>query len=149
MVEVRAATAMDMPAILEMGARFYASTEYTAIAPYCYGSAALLGQLLLDTGVVLVAEREGQLLGVVGLSLVPFLFNRSVITAHEVMWWVDEEHRDSGAGVALLRAIEPACRAKGASAIQMLHLATSPRQAGVLYRRLGFSLSETLYFKVL
>lgn len=146
---VRAATDADLEAAIAMGARFYETTSYQAIADYCPDSARLVGRILIEQGVLLVAERDGRLVGMVGLVVAPFMFNHRVRTAHEVMWWVDPDEREGGAGAALLRAIEPACRAKDVRAIQMLHLATSPPQAALLYRRLGFVHSESSYMKVL
>lgn len=146
---IRPAVETDMPDALEMAARFYATTSYTSIADYSYASAAKLGRMLLDEGVLLVAARDEKLVGVIGMIVAPFPFNESVKTAHEVLWWVDPEERDTGAGVALLRAMVPACQGRGAKAIQMLHLSNSPPQAGALYERMGFAHTESLYFKVL
>ncbi len=44
--------------------------------------------MLIDTGVMLLAEIDGTVVGMVGLVIAPFFFNRSRITAHEVVWWV-------------------------------------------------------------
>jgi GNAT superfamily N-acetyltransferase len=144
---IRAATESDLPAILDMGARFYATTTYAQLADYCRDSAAGLARVMLDGGVLLIAEHDGRPIGMVGLLLGPFLFNAAHTTAHEVMWWVDPEARDSGAGVALLRALEPACRAKGAAVIQMMTLDGSPPQAAALYERLGYRPSEHAFSK--
>lgn len=144
---VRTATVDELPAIVAMGARFYATTAYGALAPYCPASAQTLGRMLIEQGVLLVAEAPQGLVGMVGLALAPFMFNHAKRSAHEVMWWVDPDARDTGAGIALLRAIEPACRAAGAVAIQMGVLSTSPAHAGSLYRRMGYEQTETSYFK--
>lgn len=142
---VRPAGTDDLGAAVAMGAAFYATTSYAKIAPYCEDSAALIGRMLMEHGVLLVAESDRRIVGMVGMVLAPFLFNREVVTAHEVMWWVDPDDRESGAGVALLRAIIPACRERGARAIQMMRMIDSPPQADVLYRRLGFEPSECSY----
>lgn len=146
---VRPANTADLPAALEMAARFYATTDYTKVAPMSADSVVKLGRLLLDQGVLLVAEREGKLVGLIGLIVAAFPFNEAYRTAHEVLWWVDPEERETGAGVALLREMIPACKYRGAVAIQMLHLANSPPQAAALYERLGFVHTETAYIKVL
>lgn len=146
---VRPAGLRDMPTIIEMGERFFVTTEYTAFSGYDELSADAIGRMLIEHGVLLVAEVGDRVVGMVGLMVAPFLFNHSLKTAHEVMWWVDEDMRDKGAGIALLRAVEPACRGKGAVAIQMIHLSNSPPQASALYERLGFGHSESSYTKVL
>ena len=45
-------------------------------------------------------------------------------------------------------AVGTACAAKGASAIQMVHLSTSPPQAALLYERIGFRHTESSYTKL-
>lgn len=146
---IRPAGPDDLGAAVAMAEAFYATTSYTKVAPFCEDSVMLIGRMLLESGVLLVAEKDGRLIGMVGLVLAPFLFNRERVTAHEVMWWVDPDERETGAGVALLRAIIPACKERGASAIQMGCLSTSPPQADALYRRLGFEPSEYTYMRVL
>jgi ribosomal protein S18 acetylase RimI-like enzyme len=148
-VTIRPAHETDLPEAVAMAARFYATTAYTGIADFNPDSAEKLGRLLLDQGVLLVAERDDKLVGVIGLVIAPFPFNETRKTAHEVLWWVEPEHRDSGAGVELLREMVQACQYRGATAIQMLCLATSPPQAAALYERMGFIHSESSYLKVL
>ncbi|MFC4728800.1 GNAT family N-acetyltransferase [Coralloluteibacterium thermophilus] len=145
---IRAATHDDIPAIVEMGRKFYATTSYPSFAPFNPESVAALARMMIDTGVLLVAD-EGELVGMAGLVVCPFMFNADVLAAHEVMWWVDPDAQGRGTGKALLSAIEPACRARGVGAIQMVHLHNSPPQAAVLYERLGYRHSESSYTKVL
>lgn len=148
-VQIRHATIDDMPALLDMGEKFYATTHYAAIVPYCRKAVAGLVDLML-LGVLLVAERDdGALVGMVGLVLAPFPFNANVKTAHEIMWWVDPSAQNSGTGKALLEAIEPACRERGARMIQMMHLADSPPAAAILYQRYGYRWSEMSFTKEL
>lgn len=145
---IRAATPADIPAIVEMGRKFYAATAYQAVAPFDADSVAGLAGMMIDTGVLLVAD-EGDLVGMVGLYVGPFMFNAGLKTAHEVMWWVDPEAQGRGVGKQLLAAIEPACRARGAVSAQMVVLESSPPQAAALYERMGYRHSETSYTKVI
>lgn len=62
---------------------------------------------------------------------------------------VDPSEQGQGAGKALLAAIEPACRAKGCKAIQMVHLSTSPPQAASIYERVGYRHTESSFTRVL
>lgn len=146
-MHVRNATPADTPVLLAMGAKFYATTSYAGFAEYDEATVADLIDMMRD-GVLLIAEDESGPVGVVGLVVFPFLFNRSIKTAHEVIWWVDPDAQGAGAGKALLAAIEPACRAQGAVAIQMVHLSNSPPQAAALYERMGFAHTESSYTKV-
>lgn len=148
-MNIREATREDFPAMVAMGRRFYESTAFTKLAPFDEASTLQIGELLLAAGVLLVAEHEGKAVGMVGLVIAPFLFNNAKRIAAEVMWWVDPDERNTGAGMALLRAVAPACKAKGADAVQMMTVESSPAHAGLAYRRLGFKPTETAYLKEL
>jgi GNAT superfamily N-acetyltransferase len=146
-VNVRRATIEDVPAIVEMSAKFYTTTDYSKFAPMGAETVADLAATLVDTGVMLVAESDGDVVGMVGLFVAPYMFNRDFVVAHEVVWWVEPGAQGAGVGRALLNAVEPACRELGVSAIQMVHLSTSPPQAAELYRRMGYAHSETGFLK--
>lgn len=149
-MHIRNATPADIPAIVAMGERFYATTRYREFAEFCAETVAELAHTLIDRGIVLLAEADtGDVVGMVGLFVAPFMFNRDRCAAYEVMWWVNQDAQGAGAGKALLAAVEPACRAAGCHAAQMVHLTTSPPQAAALYERLGYAHSETSYTKVL
>ncbi|NJB80290.1 GNAT family N-acetyltransferase [Xanthomonas arboricola] len=143
---IRAAHEDDLPAILAMSRKFYATTSYASMTPMDDHTVSDLVFQLMDS-VMLVAELDGQVVGMVGLVVAPFMFNRNIRAAYEVVWWVEPEAQGAGVGKALLAAVEPACVARGASAVVMVHLATSPPQASALYERMGYALSETCYTK--
>lgn len=147
-MQIRNATPADTPSILAMGRKFYDTTHYALFADYDDATVEVLIDLMRDAGVLLLAERDGAVVGMAGLVITPFLFNATKNAAYEVMWWVDPADQGQGAGRALLAAIEPACHARGVAAIQMVHLANSPAHAGPLYERSGYFLSETSYTKV-
>ncbi len=148
MISVRAATLLDLPDIVEMGARFYAVSGYADThGPYDAESAAATGALLLQHGVVLIAMRDFRPVGMIGLVLAPFLFNASRKTAHEVMWWVEPEERASRAGLLLIDQAERAASNSGAVSIQMIHLDTSPAAAAAVYKRRGYRMTESMYTK--
>lgn len=145
---IRQATLADVPAIVAMSERFYATTEFPERLrfPFDAETVANLATSLIDH-VLLVADDGESLRGLVGLFVLPFMFNAGHTSAHEIVWWVDPEAQGSGVGKGLLAAIEPACRAKGAEAIYMVHLASSPPQAAAIYERHGFVLTESSYVK--
>jgi GNAT superfamily N-acetyltransferase len=81
---------------------------------------------------------------------VPLYANRDVLTASEMYWYVDEEHRDTGAGKALLAGIEDAARERGVKLFGMMALqAVEPDKAAAIYKRLGYQPGELTFFKVL
>jgi GNAT superfamily N-acetyltransferase len=148
-VIIRQANGSDFDALLEMGEQFYNQTHYSDFCAYDFGSAAVLFDIMLRDGVFLVAEQDGDVIGMVGLVVVPFMFNPSKRSAHEVVWYVDPSARAARAGPALMAAVEPACRALNVDVIHMLHLSSSPSGAARMYERLGLKRTETTYSKVL
>lgn len=148
-MQVRKATLADVPAIVRMSACFYETTSYAGWADFNAETVEDLAISLTKYHVMLVAEHDGKAVGMVGLFVAPFMFNATKRAAYEVVWWVDPEARDTGAGKALLKAIEPACRDAGCHAIQMVHLNNSPPAAALLYERAGYGHSESSYTKVI
>lgn len=148
-MKVRNATLADVPAIVAMAEQFYATTSYPGWAGFNAETVRDLAEKLTTDHVMLVAEDDGAVVGMVGLFAAPFLFNHEVTAAYEVVWWVNPDAQGNGAGKALLAAIEPACRAKGCQAIQMVHLSSSPPQAAAIYERMGYTHTESSYTKIM
>lgn len=146
---IRKATLADVPVIVAMSDRFYATTSYHAWADFCPDTVADLAANLVENHVMLIAEEQGQVIGMAGLFVAPFMFNGSKAAAYEVVWWVNPDAQGQGAGKALLAAIEPACAERGANAIQMVALASSPPQAAAIYERMGFAHTELSFTRVI
>lgn len=144
---IRPARGEDIPRIVDMSRKFYATTSYSGLTAMDDETVAALTRNLLENHVMLVSESEGGVDGMVGLFVAPFMFNASYCAAYEVVWWVEPYAQGLGVGKALLAAIEPACKDRGAQAIQMVHLSTSPPQAAAIYERMGYAHSESSYTK--
>ena len=148
-MNIRHATHDDIPRIVEMAQDFYAQTSYAQIVPLAKESAAGLAILLMADHILLIAEHEGQAVGMAGLFIEPFTFNISKTVATEIVWYVEPDARATGAGQALLTAIEPAAMAKGAHLVRMMTLHSSPPQAAALYARRGYVPTEHAFSKEL
>lgn len=144
---IREATHGDIDVIVGMAQQFYATTSYAEICPMEDVQAAGLAILLMDTGVMLVAEHEGVVVGMTGLHIEPFTFNPSVMMATELVFWVNPESRGASVAAQLLSAITAACRDKGCHFIRMMTLHDSPPQAAMLYEREGYAPSEHAFTK--
>lgn len=148
-MNVRPATEADVDGIVAMSSKFYATTSYRGFANMDEDTVSGLVRTLIDSGVMLVADDAGELVGMAGLVVAPFMFNHGFVAAYEVVWWVSPDSRGSGAGKRLMAEIEASCRAKGCAIVQMVTLSTSPAHAGAIYESLGYQHSETSYTKVL
>lgn len=146
---IREATLADMDDIMRMSEEFYAKTSYPAWAPFDALSVETLARLLIDIGIVLVAEAEGRTFGMIATIVGPHEFNHAKTVAGEVVWWVDEDMRHTGAGPTLLRAVKPLAKNAGCSAIRMMVLANSPPAAIKLYEHEGYVHTESTYTLVL
>lgn len=149
---IREAIERDIPALLEMGRRFFAVSGYEPLT--CYDSRSMektLRSLLSDgNGILLVAETGGGIAGMAGGMIYPFYFADSHMTGQELFWWVDPEYRGGGPGPKLLEHMERTAREKGAQSFVMGALAARrPDRTGALYRRRGYVPMEHLYIREL
>lgn len=147
MTTIRKGTLADVPEIVRMSAAFYPTTHYAQWCDMDEETVADLASSLIENHIFFVAEDGDRLVGMVGLFIIPFMFNRQATSAGEVVWWVDPEARGSRVAASLLQAVEGACRDAGADRIQMVHMPNSPPQAAALYEKLGYSRSEISYTK--
>jgi GNAT superfamily N-acetyltransferase len=137
---IREATLGDVPRLVEMGARFLASTYAGSLTDNPVQMAHLAKHLItLETGLVLVAERSGRVVGMIGMLIFPHVLSGE-LCGGELFWWVDPEAR--GVGLRLLRRAETWAIDRGAVRLQMV--APTP-DVGALYERLGYAFVETAY----
>ena len=138
---IRDALEADVPALVEMACRFVDETVYRSLLiPDPDAMTALARSFLNEPDrALLVAERDGQVIGMIGLMVYrhPMSGQRA---ANEIVWWVNPEQR--GCGVRLLRAAEAWAKDRGATVIQMI--APSP-DVEVLYERLLYRPVERTY----
>ncbi|TMN18468.1 GNAT family N-acetyltransferase [Pseudoxanthomonas sp. X-1] len=144
---VRKATHDDVPAILAMGAAFFAASGYGALTSFDPDHASVVVGMMIGTGTQLVAEHEGALVGMAGAVVAPHTFNFRALMAHEVMLWAMPEARGLGVGRALFKALDAACEEAGAVGLQMLMLENSPPHVADLYEAEGFRPSESAWTK--
>lgn len=154
-VKIRTATMEDMPGIVGMAQRFYPESPYPAIygdmpKEQAAGLAIVALQGMADFGIVpgvmLVADMDGELVGILCAHIDPATFNPAVVAA-ELVWWVEPEHRGGMTAVRLLKRGEDEARARGATVFNMCALATSPEEASEILKRLGYAPTHTVFTK--
>ncbi len=146
---IRWATMDDVPRIVEMALSFYAMTPYPDIVASSKEQMAGLAIMMMREHVMLVAERNDEVVGMAALTIEPFIFNPTVRVANELVWWMDESARGGMLAARLLKAIETECKKIGVDIIRMALMADSPRSADGIYRKLGYRMSDSHYEKVM
>ena len=130
-----------------MGLEFFSTTKYKHQHPD-KASVYAMFNLCRSSGISFVAVDEslnpiGMLLAIVdGLWI-----NKDVKVSQEVMWWVDEEYRNTSAGMRLIKEYEVACEASNVSYIGMNLLSTSQERLKDWLARKGYEQMETSFVK--
>ena len=149
-VSIREATEADTQDIMRMGRAFFARTAYADIGFDEESVLDLVAKLIgSPEGLLLIAENPHPV-GMIGALRYPFYMNRHHITSQELFWWVDEDARASGAGLALVEALEQWVGSSGTHSLQMMCLESiEPERMSALYRRRRYRPAERTFMKVL
>lgn len=100
-----------------------------------------------DSAIVLIAEAEGNAVGLLAGVVAPTWFQKTKYVAQELAWWVDEEFRSSLVGVRLFMAFEEWAKLTGAESIIMSSIETGSDNTGRFLERTGYKKSDTNYIK--
>lgn len=146
---IREAESADIPALVEMGEAFFAAAGLDKITTYDkLSTARTLSNLIISPdGVVLVWDREGEPVGMVGALLYPFYFNVRHRHGNELFLWCNAD-APARAGVSLIRALERWALDNGAQSFAMTALSQlRPDAVRKLYERDGYHASDATYIK--
>lgn len=163
MITIRAATVEDAPRVVAMAMRFLQETSYGALFPDVEPMRlAPLYQLLLDRGVILVAEQPQTVIyefsddacivqpptlaGFIALVAMQHPLT-GLPYGDEIAWWVEPEFRHTRVGYKLLGAAERWATTNRLSCLKMVAPAGS--KLGTFYERRGYTVVETAYQKQL
>lgn len=156
MCTIRPARSEDLDALADMGAQFFAYSAFAKAVPYdrdaaraAIASYAAPGTMLTaPSGVVLVAEADGEIVGGLVGFIGPMWFNPSARIATELAWWVAESHRGGTAAIKLYRAFEAWADEQGADVIVMSDLVIDGETpAARLFEKLGYATVERAHIK--
>lgn len=141
---IREATLEDVPAIAQIGERFHGEAGWGDIAAYSVEDCArtLATMIGNEAAILLVAEKDGEIVGMAGGMVFPLYFNAAHKSGQELFWYMKPGLRD-GTGGALLEAMEQTARDRGCQSWIMIALdKVAPELTGRLYRRRGYRPSE-------
>ena len=139
-VVVREATEDDIPRMVELlvhGTLVEGKEDPTDLAPY----RSALAEIARGPGGVLVAEVEGQLVGVCQLIVFRHLQSRGGLCAEVESVHVHPDYRGHGIGGVLMRAAVARARDLGCYRVQLTSNNARP-EAHRFYERLGFEPSH-------
>ncbi|MFA4102314.1 GNAT family N-acetyltransferase [Serratia nevei] len=146
---IRNATAGDIPALIELGARMYLESRYAETSPFDEQKCAELAQHLIAApdGCVLVAEHGGQVIGWMAGGIAEQWFSRKLM-AFEYGLFIAPEHRGGSAGPRLAKTFIAWAADHGAAVINMgITTGVHEERTGAMYERLGLSRAGLLYSK--
>ena len=144
---IRHATLADTPALVAMAARFLATSPYGALLPTTPTQIERLVTVVRDAGTILLAEVDGQAVGLLALLAADHPLNGRPY-AEELAWWVEPEHRGGHLGAALLAEAEAWAAAQGLGLLKMV--APEPVDGlGAFYEARGYRPLERAYVKAL
>lgn len=114
---IRPATPDDMSDIVRLAHSFFASASVGHHIDSDTVSIIATAEHLMNAGnsCLLLAEVDGDVIGMAGATVYPFHFNMNYTVGHELLWWVEAEHRGVGAGPKLFQAMEQWAKDKGAT----------------------------------
>lgn len=140
---IRLAESEDLSAILRLGEQFRAASPYRDVLVQNDEHAQIILRKLIrgEGGAMWVADRAGEVVGMIGMILFPHYFSGELM-ASELLFYVDPMSR--GMGLKLLRAAEAWAVACGARSISMI---APTEDIGRIYARFHYQPSERAYVK--
>lgn len=145
MAIIRRAEVGDTEAAIEQGKRF-AQVAHPEME-YCADSMRVLMEQLITDGTLLVAEKEGAIVGGIGGIAAPYFHNRNYKMLIEQFWWVHQEERGS-LGIRLLTAFEARAKEIGCTDVYMIALEhVDVQRVERIYLKLGYRAAERGYRK--
>jgi N-acetylglutamate synthase-like GNAT family acetyltransferase len=145
---IRQAKAEDKPQIIELIIQFYKESLRDYGIRFDLETLYETVQNFIDNQIGIVAEKEDVIVGVIGGTIAPSMFDKSQKIGQEAIWYVTPDERKGSVGIKLILAFEQECIKRGANAIIMIHMSNLyPEILDRLYRINGFRLMESNYIK--
>lgn len=143
---IRNARPDDIGRLLELGRAFFDSAGWGRVVEWDAMSVVETIERCDSDGVLQVLEKDGRVQGAVGALICPSFFNKSTRMSQELFWYVDPPARREG--MALLSALEDACKDKGAT-IHLMGAVAGDREEKFdrFYSRRGYAPAERFFIK--
>jgi hypothetical protein len=96
---IRKATIDDLDQIVEMANRFIAFAPHGSLIKHTTDEITHTVRLFLESGIIFVIDVDGKAVGILAAIMTSVWYSPSTKVAHEMMWWVNEEHRGTIASI--------------------------------------------------
>jgi GNAT superfamily N-acetyltransferase len=148
--EIRPAEPKDLIDIIEMGRAFFEQSGNSAFTTFDEPSLTATVISLMSgvgNGALLVAEVDGEAVGIAAHVVFPFYANMNTKLGQELFWYCKPAFRN-GVGSALLDELEADARRKGADVFMSAAIAGLRDAAiGRVYQRRGYKPAENTYIR--
>ena len=150
-MRVRQACPEDLGELLRMAKAFHEASCYAETVEVDLRSFAdTVARLATEAGVVLVAQRGEEVVGMAAAMATPHWFNNAHLTGQELFWWVDPAARGTRAGFMLMRGLEQWAKDAGCRTFHMASTANlAPDKLARVYQRMGYRPQDIYYTKVM
>ena len=100
--------------------------------------------VMADFVETLIAEHEGKIVGILGMTYLPHLWNQDLIHAEEIFWW-GAKNAPKTTGMRLLKFARKQAEKHGAGMITFRMMTSSPKKLSRIYNKMGLVEIETTY----
>ena len=148
MYNVRKAIFKDIPDIVYMGYRFLIESGYINTCGFNVDDAVSTARSIINTGILLILEKENRMIGMIGGVLSPYPWNKNKIAAAEIAWWVKPEERGNRGSILLVDKFEKEAINMGATQINLHNiLAMNGDKIARFYEKRGYQHLENTFSK--
>lgn len=147
---VREANEADLPIYLQLSADFHAASPMQRVCEFEPEGFQefVLGAMDNPNICILIAELNGEIVGITGGIIYPLYFSPSHKVAQELWWWLTPAARGSGVGNKMFKHLQLWSKERGAKTIFMIALEDErAEKMEKVYCRAGFEPMERTFMK--
>ena len=147
---VRAAGKADLPICVQLSADFHAASPMQKVCEFePEGFKEFISKSLENPDIcILVAELNGEIVGITAGIIYPLYFSPSHKVSQELLWWLTPAARGSGVGNKMFKHLQLWSKERGAKTIFMIALEDErSEKMEKVYCRAGFEPMERTFMK--
>lgn len=150
---IRDAEIEDIPELMVLLKKFHAESNAKP-SGLNYDKKSVVSHLFemifSPTSLILVAEIEGVLVGLIGAVSVPWMGDKTQFQVVETYYYIDKNHRGKPTSLKLIKEMEKRAKDSGAKNIVLMSMKNDRQEkTNNFYSRLGFNELETSFYKEL